>query len=284
MSETAGRQQTDSIFEIGDVLGKATSLFFELSNEDRIRILIGMKKKPQRLVDISKEMGIKIQEASRHINRLSRARLLSRDENNHYRLTPFGEAVLFLLGGLKFALKNADIFKDHSLLFLPPKFVSRIGELKDYRRVDEFMESFDRILGLLSRAEKYIHIVSDQILLNAVSIIRGRVLSGVEYKILLPEDMPLPPDIKPIPLTIGKVYRRTMKEVSVFILATEKEALLFLPDLNGKIDFSMLLCSRDSSFHDWCEDLFQFYWAQAKVGPPKSYPEEYHKNMLMLGR
>jgi predicted transcriptional regulator len=40
---------------------------------------------------------------------------------------------------------------------------------------------------------------------------------------------------------------------------TEKEAMFGFPDLNGKMDYALLL-AKDPNSHKWCKDLFLCRW------------------------
>ncbi len=45
----------------------------------------------------------------------------------------------------------------------------------------------------------------------------------------------------------------------------EKIAGVCIPDLKGKIDFnSGFRGMSDTEFHNWCRDLFEYYWSKSK--------------------
>ena len=56
------------------------NLFLELSNPDRLRILKLLNKEKMRLSSISNELGLSVQETYRHLLRLTRSRLISKDD------------------------------------------------------------------------------------------------------------------------------------------------------------------------------------------------------------
>lgn len=45
---------------------------------------------------------------------------------------------------------------------------------------------------------------------------------------------------------------------------TEKEACISLPNVGGKIDYSVYFASEDEQFPGWCEDLVDYLWNQGK--------------------
>ena len=55
------------------------NLFFELSNEDRLRIFFQLEGKALRMTHLSRELDLTIQETSRHLSRLSEKKLIQKD-------------------------------------------------------------------------------------------------------------------------------------------------------------------------------------------------------------
>lgn len=71
-----------------------SNLYFELSNEDRLKILQILNDRHEKLTNISKELDITNQQCMRHLNRLSDIRLIEKTNSSYYKLTPYGEIVL----------------------------------------------------------------------------------------------------------------------------------------------------------------------------------------------
>jgi predicted transcriptional regulator len=70
------------------------SLLFELSSHDRLDILFLLKKTQMKLSHISKKLDFTVQETSRNITRLSEAKMISKDVDGLYHLTPYGNEAL----------------------------------------------------------------------------------------------------------------------------------------------------------------------------------------------
>jgi len=115
---------------------------------------------------------------------------------------------------------------------------------------------------MLQEASEYMWISSDQILTSTVPIIGEKVKSGVEFRFIFPENLVPPPGVKPVPGT----QRRTMPKVEEIILMTEKEVMFGFPDLDGRIDYALLI-GKDSKSHKWCKDLFLHRWEKAIPAP-----------------
>ena len=86
------------------------NLLFELSGSDRMDILLLLKKSPLKLSHISNKLNFTVQETSRNIARLSDAKLILRDVEGAFHLTPYGEEALIQISGLSFLFKNRSCY------------------------------------------------------------------------------------------------------------------------------------------------------------------------------
>ena len=68
-------------------------LLFEVSNEDRLRILLQLEEGGINVTNLSRKLGISTQEVSRHISRLSEVGLTTKDPAGVHRMTSFGARV-----------------------------------------------------------------------------------------------------------------------------------------------------------------------------------------------
>jgi predicted transcriptional regulator len=73
------------------------SLFFELSNDERMMILINLDKESMRLSQLVKKQEMTPTEASRHLQRLTDIDLIAKDADNLYKITPYGRLVLSVI-------------------------------------------------------------------------------------------------------------------------------------------------------------------------------------------
>ncbi|UCD45698.1 MAG: winged helix-turn-helix transcriptional regulator [Candidatus Bathyarchaeota archaeon] len=63
---------------------KLQSVYFELSNEDRLSMLQKLLEGRMNVTTLSREIDLSTQECSRHLSRLSEAELVSRDHKERY--------------------------------------------------------------------------------------------------------------------------------------------------------------------------------------------------------
>ncbi len=88
-------------------------LLFELSNEDRLRILTTLQDGPSKLTQLSNKLQLPNQEVSRHLTRLVTLDLCYRGGDGSFRLTPSAEHAIKLTSGYDFISKNSTYFKTH---------------------------------------------------------------------------------------------------------------------------------------------------------------------------
>ena len=238
------------------MLEKTCKLLFELSSNERMNVLLELQQQRLKLSHISEKLDMTITEASRHLQRLSEARLIQKEVDGSYGLTHFGNLTLSLLSGICFISRNTQYFLEHDLSCLPSEFIQRIGELSSIPPgTSDVMTSFRLSEIMLQDASEYMWVMSDQILTSTLPIIGERMSHGVEFRFIFPEKIVPPPGVKPEP----KAQRRRLSKVEEIILMTEKEAMFGFPDLNGKMDYALLV-AKDPNSHKWCKDLFLYRW------------------------
>jgi predicted transcriptional regulator len=96
-----------------------SKLLFELSNEDRLRILLELKKTPMRLSRVSEKFEFTVPETARNMTRLTETGLITKDTEGNFYLTALGETSLLLLANFEFISKNIKYFKTHAISNLP---------------------------------------------------------------------------------------------------------------------------------------------------------------------
>jgi len=242
-------------------------LMFELSNTDRVRILLSLLQGPENITGISKQLKNTTQETSRHITRLSDVGLVGRQPDGTYRITSYGKIVFNQIEGIEFLSTHKDYFIDHTMEALPYEYVSRIGELKNSSYIDNVMTVFQKIQEISDESEEHIWRITDKRLNIIYSNIQKAADRGVEYRRIEPETVNESPliEIKP-PIEPGSV--RSLESVPVFMAISEKEVGgLAFPRINGEFDY-IGFNSKDTQVLKWCSDLFKHYW---NMGKPKIF-------------
>jgi predicted transcriptional regulator len=242
-----------------------SDFFIELAHSDRLRILFLAKKEKLKLTHISERLNLSMQETSRHLSRLRDAKLIRKDDEGFYHLTPFACITLHLLPSYNFILKNRDYFQDHDPSFLSPEFIKRIGELEEYEQGKGVMEVLHLAVVVINEAKEHVWILTDEVMTPTIPMIREGYAKGIKFRVLLPGQLTLPSGFQlPKPAPANPIEIRWLENVRVCIVMNEALAGLCLPNTAGKIDFSTGFASRNPKFLNWCRDLFLHYWDKGK--------------------
>jgi predicted transcriptional regulator len=240
-------------------LENLTDLLFELSNEDRLKILLELEKGPSNLTTIAKELDLTAQGTSRNVARLVQTSLISRNPEGDYVLTPYGSVSLMLLSSYRFLSDNRRYFLNHDVAVLPYHFISRLGELATCSFQGDFITTFAYAERMMREAEEFVYAMEEQFHVNAPPIVAEQIKNGVRFRTILPETIVPPPGFRPA----AGVDRRLLPRVKINVFMTDREAIFGLPTLEGRFDYAIFV-SRDQKFHRWCLDLFNYYWDQGK--------------------
>jgi predicted transcriptional regulator len=247
------------------------NLLFELSNVDRLNIMIELKKKPMKISHVSKKFGFTVQETSRNFSRLFDANLIFKDTDGAYHLTPYGEGTLNFLSGFKFLSKNKKYFVTHTLSALTPEFTKGLGAIANSEVIGEVTEGLYDFENMIREAKEYVWLMADQILASALPLITEAVNRGVEIKKILPRNANIPAGIFALAndpaftraARAQKLESRYLDKVDVVVFVSEKVATFGFPSLDGKFDY-LGFCSRDETARKWLTSLYMHYWNQAK--------------------
>jgi predicted transcriptional regulator len=186
-------------------------------------------------------------------------------------LTPYGEQTLDLLEGFNFLSRYREYFVTHTLSTIPKEFSYSLASLSGSQLVDDVMVAFSNVESMIQKAEEYIWILSNQILVSTLPHLQAALGRGVEFKLILPTNVIPPKDAlermyDPIflqALKSGKFENRLLEKIDVLICLSEKEvaALGFL-NTEDKMDYRGFQASDKLSLK-WTKDLYLHYWNMA---------------------
>jgi predicted transcriptional regulator len=253
-------------------------IFFELSNEDRLEILFKLQEDHMKVTTLSRELEITTQECSRHVARLSEAKLVEKDPEGFFNLTQYGRASLRLIPSWRFISEHSYYFNAHSLERIPSELVCRIGELRKSTPTENVMVTFHIVESLVRNAEEYIWLMHDQYILNTLPLLRERLEKGVTFRTFEPRAREPRRSLDPMrPHYIdeddelffmkvwesGQVSTRFSDDIEAFLYASEKEAVVAFPLSEGGFDY-LGFYSKDPSMLRFCRDLFDSYWEKGE--------------------
>lgn len=236
-------------------------LMFELSHPGRLEALRILSQKPHRLTDISRALDLTSAEISRHLGRLSKAKLITKEGNGRYSTTPFGDIILQELSNLRFITKHNQYFSSHDFSVIPQE-LCWLHAISNCELVEGTLEIMSTVEDLTKNAKKYVRIISDQPMRSMVSINVQKAKKGVDIKIIYPKDSDLPKEYrkkKGMPIEV-----RLIDEVRFSMKSNEKVGGLVLPDLDDKIDYEYALIRDNPQFVKWLDLLFDHFWQIAE--------------------
>jgi predicted transcriptional regulator len=251
-------------------------LLFELSNEDRLRILHQLNKKAMNVTNLSKALGLTTQESSRHLSRLGEVGLTKKDVSGLHHISPYGKLILKQLPGLKFTSQHSDYFTTHSLERLPIGFLCRLGDLAESTYTDDIMVAFHSTETMIKEAKEYIWVITDQYIMSTIPLFSKAFERRVKVRTMDPKHWVPPPKLKEgiraedaqtvwQARTTGLLKEKMLERLDIYLYMSEKEvATLAFPTLDGKFDY-LGFTSTDEQVHKWCSDLFQHYWERAEI-------------------
>ncbi|MES0325663.1 MAG: ArsR family transcriptional regulator [Candidatus Bathyarchaeia archaeon] len=258
-----------------DTMSSFYDLMFEVSNEERVRILRVIEKNRNSFSGIARELDITTQEVSRHFNRLMEAGLTTRDREGFPSLTPFGSVILRQLESARFTSDHRDYFVSHQADWLPDMFLSRLGELSGLRFRDDVMVTVSDIIRILQEAEEYLFDINMPYVAAAFPHIRDAYDRGIPGKFLHGRDLRVPDEMQGVrdesftdefvrEISRRGVFEERYLETDVVLYMNEKEvAVLCFPTLNNQYDFAGFT-GDDPSAHEWCRDLFRHLWEKGR--------------------
>jgi predicted transcriptional regulator len=229
-----------------------------------------------KLSRLSEKLRLHIQETSRHLSRLIEVKLVQKNADGLYYLTPFGEHVHMLLPGFEFLNNHREYFLTHKSFHLPEEFIGRIGELSKCEYVKDVMVVFQNLERMFREAEDYSFRITDSYLMLAVPVALQATQDGLNLKILTIKDIEYPQEFDEITAPYEKLMQeghfipRELEHIDIFLAMSEKEvAALSFPLKDGGFDY-LGFKSKDKSALKWCRDLFEYYWTIAE--PKRNLP------------
>ena len=247
----------------------AEKIFFELASQQRLSIIFSLSQTNSTLSQLSKDLGITMQEVHRNINRLLDAGLIEKDPRGIFSLTTFGNTIIKQIPTFDFLSLHKEYFSEHTLGEVPMKFEQRIGALYDCELVRGIVAILELWKQTYRESESYILEIIPQVPLDLIEPMLVRVRDkGTRLYYIFPEDVIIPRGRGELLRKLrfdelyktGRIGRRMVDKVQVAVVLNEKKASILFPTQKGETDMNMMFYSEDRLFHDWCLDYFWFRW------------------------
>lgn len=239
------------------------SLLFELSNEQRLKILDTLSCHNKNLREFSESLSIPKPEIYRNLKRLVNAGLIYRNEKKDYSLTSGGKIIITQLQNFLFLENYSEILESHSLNFIPLQFQASMGDLKSIKIIEGTIEGFNLTLDRFSRASKYEYIMSQEIFTSFIEPINKMLEKGLEVRLLLQKnaEREFYDALKSMNYkSNSKIKVRFVDSVEMAILVDENSGEFNIPFLDGGIDYSITFYAERENEISWVNNLFAYFW------------------------
>ena len=247
----------------------------EMASENRLAILLNLQHNDYRLSELSEKVDSTAQEVYRNLNRLMKSKMIEKTNENTYRITNIGKALINMTSIPAFLHKYRSFFDDHSFDNLPLKFIHRIGALEDCQLITGVTNVIDKIGYLYANSDEYLYDAVSESLEEFDEVIISKISHKVPYYHLIPKDHTEQNGrIKKLKqngyyeaLSEGIIKRKMIPSLNFALIINEDEAAVIFPAEDGKPDLRAMFYGNTTQFHNWCTDLFNYNWKKAKKYP-----------------
>ncbi|UCF09068.1 MAG: hypothetical protein JSW28_05125 [Thermoplasmata archaeon] len=227
-----------------------------LSHPVKLEILKVIKTQPEPVDRIAEKVDISVQETTIHLDSLHEVGLVDKESDGTYRSGPLGHLTLSILLDFDFVAAHFEYFRDLELSLLPLFFVERLGELKESERMEGAVNNLQYTERVFERAEKSIWVVANEVMLDAVPVVRDRISKGADFRFIIDQTFKPPAGFE---ITMPQFWRRIWK-IPAATVVTDKEAVVFFLNRKLKVDYSIAFSSKEPTFMKWCTDLVDYLW------------------------
>lgn len=270
-------QESNKVIRLTEVVfgmeeSNIDNLFIELAGETRRSMLQILARRDEKLSKIAEILDISIQDAHRNSSRLVKCGLIDKKSDSLFYLTSLGISISQQLDSFEFLAKNNQFFRTHTLGNLEPKFIRRIGDLTNSKYVTGMGPVLETLKRIAKGAERTINLSSTQYPLDTARVVVEKANQNISIRYIFDHHTTVPQKEREELLkntswrrhiSEGIVKRKMVEKLHVCLTSTEKEAIVFFPDLKGNNDMISGFFSTDPVFLDWCEDYFEHVWNNA---------------------
>jgi len=240
-------------------------LFFDLASESRLGIIWELQEQNLKNNELGGKLGLTATEAFRQLQHLAEARLVQRLPDGTYTITNYGKLTLRLLQSLEFTFEHKEYFLNHDIWRLPYQFVNRIGELSSGTLCMDTIENMNRADRMFSEAKKFAWAMGEKVLESLGAAMTDPLSKGVKFRFMGCESKL--PNFNHVHGEAPHIELRTLTDVPISIVCTEKEASICLPSTEGRMDYAAFY-GTDQIFVNWATEVFLYYWDKGKPCNP----------------
>jgi len=248
------------------------TLFVELANETRRKILTKLDEQDQKLSQLSKYLNLSIQETYRNTTRLANSGLIEKKSDSLFSITDYGKLVIKQIPTYEFLLVNSRYFQEHGIGDIPPKFIHRLGNLKNNELIHGIGPVLEKWKEIATNAGNYLKIITSQYPMEIAKAVVEKAETSTKLSYIFGHNTIVPSERESFLkstrwnelISNGIVQRKMLKKVQVGITVSESQACVSFPDLRGETDMVSVFFSDNQQFIEWCLDFFQYQCEKAE--------------------
>ena len=239
------------------LMERVVKLLFELSSEERMNMLLQLSDGSQRPASLAKKLNITTSETARHIGRLLKNGIISKEINGEYNLTNLGQLIVRILPYFESLIHLDSFIQQHDFTVIPTQFLLQLGELRESIIFSGFYGVMDTQETSVEDSNQRIWIMSPEVLRTMAPLIDEKITKGVDVRIILPKDAIDIPTYKYDP---DDTNIRYLDEIPLMVAVLDDRGGVCLPDRTGKVDLSEMLAGANPKTYNWLSNLFLYYW------------------------
>jgi len=259
------------------ILEHISSIFFELSNDERLEILMNLNSKEETFTHIADKLKMNSQQLSRHLTRLLEAELIEKAPGGTYKITNYGNTFLRLSESFEFSVANRAYLTSHDLTKIPYEFIVRLGDLANSRLTENVMNSISEFESIIKEAEEFLWVIIDKRTRSVRPFVSQAIARGINLRSISPTSYVPEIDVKreiseEDELIIiraegeGRVEVADTDHFDVYLWVSEKAAFISFPLHDGTFDYRGFISS-DKRAISFCRDIFNHYWKYVRIIP-----------------
>lgn len=138
-------------------------LLFEVSNEDRLSIYRILQDTSCNVSTLSQKLDIRIQQISRHLQRLSKVDLIEKTSSGEYTLTNLGWLFMRIIKYLNFVQSHKEYIQKHDIQRVPVEYLLTMDMLENSGMLYNAIEFLKFISENINKAETNVCLSIDNI-------------------------------------------------------------------------------------------------------------------------
>jgi len=228
-------------------------ILFEFSHPERLRILELLKKEELKLSSISNKLSITTAEVSRHLERLTNVKVIEKSSNGEYFISMFGTIVLNQISNINYLNENRDFFLKHDLQSLPSS-ITCFKALSRSKVKNGTLDNVGLIKEVIERAEKYLHVISNQESRLFKEAILETAERGIEVTRIYSKPEVIPEEIK----KAKNIDVRIIDDIHFDMGVSDIMGGLTLPNTLGVMDYEQIFVGDDAVFITWLNNIVKY--------------------------